>query len=268
MNPYFDRALTEADYDWLLGQVQHDRRRPDAAHLKIKTVLNFPAPPPTLTSNNDHVNKKGECDVHRGGGSLNTPSAEPGGTIILSAEPGGTIIFKSRTSPRTEPGGILDYFEPNRPNGTTGQRLFYCHLPTSPIDLLSRPREATVASEGVYQIWDEPERETPEQMERHEPQREESNKQSRRDEPDEDLLDHLGEPSAEPAQESNELCDVAIEGEDDCGDPDDTKPICGRARGKARIINDFISDEADSALIEKKVEDERFLLERQMSTSP
>ena len=95
-------------------------------------------------------------------------------------------------------------------------------------------------------------------MERHEPQREERNKQSRRDEPDEDLLDHLGEPSAEPAQESNELCDVAIEGEDDCGDPDDTEPICGRARGKARIINGFISDEADSALIEKKVEDKRF----------
>ena len=154
---------------------------------------------------------------------MNSPSTEPGGTIILSAEPGGTII------PRTEPGGILDYFEPSRPNGTTGQRLLYCHLPTSPIDLLSRPREATVASEGVYQIWDEPDRETPEQMERHEPQRE----------------------------ESNELCDVAIEGEDDCGDPNDTEPICGRARDKARIINGFIRDEADSALREENTEKKR-----------
>jgi hypothetical protein len=94
-------------------------------------------------------------------------------------------------------------------------------------------------------------------MERHEPQREERNKQSRRDEPDEDLIDHLGEPSAEPAQESNELCDVAIEGEDDCGDPNDTKPICCRARGKARIINGFIRDEANSALREEKAEDKR-----------
>lgn len=193
INPYFDRALLESDYEWLLSQVQRNRRRPDFAHLQTKTAQTSTrvcVPPNPSFNPNTHDNN--ECMSK---GEFREPFYERGDYGSHTKGSGLSVNFFQPNTSSKERGGIERFGIKS-----TDDNHLRLHMPISPIaqsnNLLNeenRSSEATIGSEGEGEEWHEPKR-----MKRYESERVKRNETSEQAKPGEDHFDLLGEDESIP----------------------------------------------------------------------